>query len=108
MISAMRAQAAPSHIRPGGILLCVVCLLLLMPALVLAYCGAGWLDVKPPYLYSAVACILGPFPFACGAAFGWKAARDSSRSHLLRGLAALMLSLPIYTVVWAWGGRMLI
>lgn len=105
---AVRAEYAPSYVRPCAITLIAICLLLLLPALALAYAGTGWLDLKPPPLYSAAALLIGPLPFASGAFFAWKAARELRRAQLLKAIAALSLSLPVYTVVWAWGGRMLI
>lgn len=105
---ATRTERGMFGIRPCAIILCTFCLLALVPASLFSYAGTGWLDLPWPGGASAAAMVFGPLPLAFGAFFAWKAARDLSRANLLKGVAAASLSVPLYFVVWVWGGRMLI
>jgi hypothetical protein len=104
----MNVKIAAPSVRSCATLLCAFCLLLLMPALLLAYAGAGWLDLDWPSKASAVAMVTAPLPLAFGAFFAWKAAKERNRRNLLIAAASALFVIPLYVVIWAWGGRMLI
>ncbi|HEX4739084.1 MAG TPA: hypothetical protein VH331_16145 [Allosphingosinicella sp.] len=98
---------APS-VQSSAILVCGFCLLLLIPASVLAYAGTGWLDLDPPAKWSAAAMVAAPLPLACGTFFAWKATKEGNRRDLLIATAFALMIVPLYVILWAWGGRMLI
>ena len=99
---------APS-LRSCATSLCVLCVLLLLPASLLAYIGIGWWpDLDWPAKAGAAAMATAPLPLGCGAFFAWKAATEGRRRDLLIALACALLIVPLYVVLWAWGGRMLL
>jgi hypothetical protein len=89
-------------------LLCVFCVLLLIPASVLAYAGTGWLDLDWPAKASAAAMVAAPLPLACAVFFARKAAKERNGRDLLIAAACALIVVPLYIILWAWGGRMLI
>ena len=91
-----------------GLLLCLVCVLALLPATWLAYIGIIWLPgLEGRSLLSAAALVAGPLPFIFGALFGWRAVQRRQKQSLHAGVLIALLALPLYAVPLAWGGRML-
>jgi hypothetical protein len=95
-------------LRVSAALMCGLCATALIPALLGAYVGLGWLDLETPAKLSAVALVAAPLPLALGAFFAWKAAAANRRWPLLTSGVCMLIVIALYAVVWTWGGRMLI
>lgn len=104
----MNVKIAAPSVRSCASALGAICVLLLIPALPLAYFAAGWLDLAWPSKLGAAALAAAPLPLATGAAFSWKAARHGYRRDLAIAALSTLATLPLAVVLWAWGGRMLI
>ena len=82
--------------------------LALIPALVLAYAGAGWLDLDGLPKLSALALVAAPLAVAAGTVLSWSGTRRPQGSKVLAAMACLVIAIGLYAVASAWGGRMLI
>ena len=86
-------------------------LIALIPATPLAYAGALWLDASQRGWRTQVAAgalVVGWLALAAGVFFLWRAAKLKQRSNLFLGAALGLAAIAAYTVVYEWGGRMLI
>ena len=104
----MALKQRPFVLRICAMLMCGLCAAAFVPSLVLAYFGAGWLDIDPPAEWSAAAMVAAPVPLGLGAFFGGKAARREEGRSLLHSVACLLVAAALYAVTLSWGGRMLL
>ena len=95
--------------RACAVVLCMICLLALIPASYLAYVGLLWFPgLEGSGAVSAAALVAGPFPLAAGLFLAWRSFKGGQMRSLLAGIWTALLALGLYAISWAFGGRMLL
>jgi len=107
MIGPMKRDAGRG-VKLFSAILCGLCAVALISAALGAYVGWAWLDLAMPARLSAAALVAAPLPLAMACFFAWQAAATGVRSPLFASGACVLVTIALYVVVQAWGGRMLI